>query len=283
LYKEIKAVMEDADQPETITDPYIFSTNLAADTVFYSRLLSAEHPDPEAVRHLRAIQLLGAAALMPAALSGLVRLNETDQRLLLRALVSTFVRFNVISSGESTELEDAVYAAAQDIRQGAGLDTALDILRSLLGSDEDLVVRFSTLSFVRAGYQRYVLEELERYLTLIAQHGEPPDAQEEAEIGPADSKVLWIEHIYPQSPDNTWGRWPDHDDVINRVGNLTLIHKKLNASAQNALFDSKKEQYAESQLRLNEWICGRDHWSLAEINTRQDDLAALVPRVWARF
>jgi class 3 adenylate cyclase len=123
--------------------------------------------------------------------------------------------------------------------------------------------------------------EVESVEALVAQHGgAPPNPQDEAEIGPADSKFLWIEHNYPQSPDETWGRWSDHDDVIN---NLTLIHKKLNAAAQNALFESKKAQYAESQLHLNEWICAQDEWSIVEINERQAELATHVVNVWARF
>lgn len=285
LYKEIKAVMEDDAQPEALRDAYIFSTNLAADTVLYSGLISAEHPDPEARRHLRAIKLLGASALLPAALAGVSKLaTDEDQRTLLRSLVSCFVRFNVVGGGESTELEAGVYAAARDLRAGIALEDVRDHLRPLLRSDADIRSEFQTLTASRSGYQRHILEELERYLTLVAKYGGvPPNLQEETEVGPADSGVLWIEHIYPQSPDSTWGRWQNHDDTVNRLGNVTLIHKKLNAEAKNAVFPVKKGLYADSQLILNDWIAARDGWNLADINARQSILAEHVPLIWARF
>ena len=121
-------------------------------------------------------------------------------------------------------------------------------------------------------------------MTLRDQYGtDPPDPQETTEIGPADSTVLWIEHIYPQSPDETWGRWDNHDDVINRIGNLTLIHRKLNAAAKNAVFETKRPLYQESQLRLNAAIVEAPEWAMAQITERQEELARHVPLIWARF
>jgi hypothetical protein len=49
-----------------------------------------------------------------------------------------------------------------------------------------------------------------------------------------------VEHIYAQRPKK---RLPDHQDLVNRFGNLTLLDAKLNQTNQNGLFAAKMRSY----------------------------------------
>jgi hypothetical protein len=224
---------------------------------------------------------MGATALLPAALASSDGWLDTGSQLkLLRSLVTTFVRFSVITGGDSSSLESAAYKVAYRVRSGCSLEEALVILRPLLRSDEQVTENFKTLSIpnAKSGYQRHILEELENHASDAT-----GDEKGHLEKSTAGSSVLWIEHIYPQSPGSQWGRWEQHDEIVNRIGNLTLVHKKLNASASNKAFGVKKGIYSDSGLSLNEYLCELDEWTPQQVEIRQLALASQVAQVWPVF
>ncbi|WP_317445386.1 DUF262 domain-containing protein [Streptomyces collinus] len=281
LFKEIKAVMATPSTPEILKDSYKFSASLAADADMYKEILASRHNDPGCTRWLRAIQTMGATALLPAALASSDGwLDTANQMKLLRSLVTTFVRFSIISGGDSSILESAAYKVAYRVRSKCSLEEALAILRPLLHTDMQVKEFFKTLSIpnAKSGYQRHLLEELENHASDTT--GDKKGGLEKNTAGPS---VLWIEHIYPQSPGSHWDRWEQHDDLVNRIGNLTLVHKKLNATASNKPFVSKKEIYADSELTLNKYLCGLRDWNPQQVQKRQDKLAAQVPLAWPAF
>lgn len=279
LYKEIKGEVTAKSAPKNLSDPVEFSNELANDSVIYKAIVNNEHQDLECTRWLRAINTMGASALLPCALSAVIALPEAEaQALVLRALVTTFVRFNVIGEKESTLLEKGAYIAARDLRENADPEVALKALRPLLVPDPEFRASFRSALVARAGYQRHLLEELEYFLSSKSPHtsGSP-----EKIVG--GSGVLWIEHVYPQKPEKTWGRWVGHDEIINRLGNLTLIHKKLNSSMKNRTFDLKKPDYRESELALNGYFDKKLTWNESDIDRRQADLAKYAPSIWPLF
>lgn len=278
LYKEIKGVLDAANQPAPLNNTLAFSQSLATDAELYRALLEAKHNDDRCAYWLRAIGTLGATSLLPAALAGVARPLPTDEYAeLLKRLVTAFVRWNVIASGESTTLEEAAFAVARQIRIGSDMHAATKLfLEPLLRTDAALTEAFSVLAPSRAGYQRYLLEAIEDKLA-------NPNSQFPVEKPVAGSGTLWIEHIYPQSPAQHWGKWEQHDEYLNRIGNLTLIHKKLNVTAKNKDLLGKKPVYAESKLELNKYFTPLTSWSPTAIEDRQRELAKLVPSVWPMF
>lgn len=102
----------------------------------------------------------------------------------------------------------------------------------------------------------------------------------------ADAKQCTIEHILPQSRDYISG-WPefdreDHRDMVNRLGNLTLLSVKENPSgrAANENFSAKKEIYQNSDFKITKDICQYTDWSPAAIQKRQSTLAKIAARIW---
>ncbi|WP_094211123.1 DUF262 domain-containing protein [Streptomyces sp. 2R] len=281
LFKEIKAVMATPSTKDDLKDPYKFSKNLASDAELYKAVLGGTHSDPSCTRWLKAIQTLQATSLLPAALSCVDEWGTAhDQAALLRSLVTTFVRFSVITGGDSSTLESVAYKVAYQVRGGATLEDAQNLLRPLLRSDEQVMEDFTELSIpnAKSGYQRHLLTELENYFSASdALKGEGP------EKSAGDSSVLWIEHIYPQHPHAGWETWIGREDMINRLGNLTLVHKKLNATASNKPFSAKQDIYQESGLHLNLYLSRLDDWSPRSLDERQRHLAKAALSAWPRF
>lgn len=278
LYKEIKSVLDKGDQPSPLDSSVTFSQSLAADAELYAALLEAKHPDDRCAYWLRAISTLGATSLLPVALAGSARAANPDEyAVLLERVVTTFVRWNVITGGESTELEEAVFGLAQEVRNGGVIeDITKALLRPYLRDDDTVINGFQTIIVKRAGYQRYLLEALEDKMA-------HPGADLPVEKPIAGAGTIWIEHIYPQRPGKQWPRWEKHEEYLNRLGNLTLIHKRLNNSAKNKELSDKKAYYAESKLALNKYFAGLASWSPAEIEKRQEGLAKLATTIWKTF
>jgi hypothetical protein len=277
LYKEIKSVLEAGGQAAPLNDAVAFSQSLAADSELYRSLLEGKHKDDRCRYWLRAILTLSANSLLPAALAGMARpLSDDDYAMLLKRLVTTFVRWNVLTGGESTELEEAVFGVARDVRSGVSVQESTNRLRHYLRDDISVAESFKSLILSRVGYQRYILEALEDKLS-------NPKHEMPVEKPVAGSGTIWVEHIYPQTPGEDWGKWVNHDDYINRVGNLTLIHKKLNAGAKNKGLHAKQAFYAESGLVMNRYFVNLESWSPAAIDKRQKLLATVAIDVWPRF
>ncbi len=58
-----------------------------------------------------------------------------------------------------------------------------------------------------------------------------------------------VEHIYPQNP-REGERLDNHNQLINRIGNLTLLSSRLNMAIRNGNFGEKKPAYAQSEILI---------------------------------
>jgi hypothetical protein len=88
-----------------------------------------------------------------------------------------------------------------------------------------------------------------------------------------------VEHIYPQTPDGA--AWPNHAQVINRLGNLTLLGKRLNTSIKNADFATKKKDgYAGSDILMTQELLSIDSWDARAIDKGQRELSKWVFDIW---
>lgn len=109
---------------------------------------------------------------------------------------------------------------------------------------------------------------------------------------------LTVEHVLPRSwTDGNWpvmGSNPEQQlerriarhDVLERLGNLTLLTGSLNASISNGPFRQKRSKIAEqSLLPMNAYfqqLSDEDLWDESKIAQRGDRLAELALHVWPR-
>jgi len=267
LYRELKDTIIAEDM-----DPVQLSLDLAAAAPIYRDIVRAQDQDREQQRSLDAIRAMGAKVLYPAVLSGYGAMSEDDSKEDLRrltdALVALFVRYNVVGGRESTTLEARIFETAAELRRSKDFASAIDSLRELAPAPTEFVARFQRVSVSRIATARYLLREIEH----------AKRATQEVTVDAPDR--VHVEHIYPQTP-TPGTKWPNHSQVINRLGNLTLLGKRLNTAIKNADFATKKEQgYQSSDLLLTNELLPIDVWDVGAIDARQVELSSWICGIW---
>jgi hypothetical protein len=127
---------------------------------------------------------------------------------------------------------------------------------------------------------RYVLLRLDAY---------------RAESGASyDFQTASVEHVLPQrpAPDSRWRQlFPTkeiHDRYVNRLGNLVLLSRGKNISAENYDFDLKKEKYFFANKLSTPFVLTNDlrdtkeysEWTPAVIERRQRALMNAMQQMW---
>ena len=86
-----------------------------------------------------------------------------------------------------------------------------------------------------------------------------------------------VDDSYKDAFNLAWVR----EQVLQSIGNLTLVTAKLNAKLGNRTFPKKKAALLDhSSLKLNNEICQRDTWDVNEIYERAEKLIEDVCKIW---
>ncbi|MGY3263084.1 DUF262 domain-containing protein [Frigoribacterium sp. 2355] len=269
LYREMKASFASHG-----VDAVDFSQNLAKAAADYRTLKDSADIDEDVKRSLEGINQLGATVLYPALMSAVAvreSVGEREFREYVASLLILFVRHSLILGRESTRLEAEIYAEAKDIREHKSLAAALARVRAFAPPLSDFVRGFELAMVSRTDSAKYLLAELELAMR----------ATDELKLG--SGRKVQLEHIYPQTP-QAGMRLTNHSGLINRIGNLTLLDRRLNAAIKNGVFAAKKaDAYATSELMLTKELLGyaQPVWGSAEIAQRQKTLALLAASVWS--
>jgi hypothetical protein len=153
------------------------------------------------------------------------------------------------------------------LRTTNDFDEALLQLATFAPDAKEFIARFQRASVNRIATARYLLREIE--------HAK----RRTQEVAIEGTDRVHVEHIYPQTPSGT--KWPNHSQVINRLGNLTLLGSRLNTSIKNADFSTKKQEgYAASDIVMTKELMAVGSWDLAAIEARQLDLSGWVFDIW---
>jgi hypothetical protein len=85
-----------------------------------------------------------------------------------------------------------------------------------------------------------------------------------------------IEHILPQSLSDGWladFSQEDHEKLLDRLGNLTLLTEKMNRDVSNRGFRHKKEIYKGSKYAMTRNLAqGYENWTPKDIKERTEAL-----------
>jgi hypothetical protein len=265
LYKVISRKLIEA---HTLSVDY--SRDLRADANSYKRIRegdTADFKERDIWLGLAAMRAQSGYALLIAASR---TLGEEARRRISTALYSLIVRHNIICDRDRAKFETTAFSAAKALADGGGEAAALALFRALSPSDEDVRQNFATLSFGRpqSSLAQVILRSMEYKLRNT----------EELMISTPDH--VHLEHIYPQKPPAA-ERLANHDEYVGRIGNLTLLDRRLNQEAQNSNFPTKKEQYyTQSEIYLTRELLEKNAWTPTEIDARQKRLSDLALQIW---
>lgn len=102
-----------------------------------------------------------------------------------------------------------------------------------------------------------------------------------------DMSNLSIEHIMPQTSTAYWEEkagvsGEEYIELVNTIGNLTLVTKPDNSAAGNKDFETKKKIFEDTlHIRLNKILYGMSEWTSEAIKNRSerliDELISMYP------
>ena len=100
--------------------------------------------------------------------------------------------------------------------------------------------------------------------------------------------LLSIEHVLPQAlKDEYWIQrfTPEqHQQWLNKLGNITLLCGKKNSKAQYFAFPKKKEIYLKRNEKVSfdmtKEICNEADWDIEQIETRQKRFLEVAEKLW---
>jgi len=143
---------------------------------------------------------------------------------------------------------------------------------------EHFISEFSNLSYRNSEQYRRLIKYI---LSKIDSHYR--ETKEEM----IDFDNVNIEHLLPQKPDKAWGLDKrDIKDYVNKLGNLTLIDKRINSRVGNKIIKEKIDTLSKSNLPINkilidELVSNKYIWNRDFINRRQENYAKLAfEKIW---
>lgn len=102
-----------------------------------------------------------------------------------------------------------------------------------------------------------------------------------------DSKIKYdfsnvsVEHILPQSYDNTWQVDPEMAEAYKHtIGNLTLTPQEYNSSYSNKSFAEKKLAMQKDEYRFNDEIIAKSNWTIHDIKQRSIQMYDKFKLLW---
>jgi hypothetical protein len=217
----------------------------------------------------------------PLMLAALSTLPKGEINRFVSAMVSWAIRGLSAGALGAGAAEAAFCDAAKAIRSGT-VKTTEQILwdtrvGSLIPTDGEFEVSFSTWKVTRGAVARYLLRALE-----LTKRGE----QEPELVVNDDADKVNLEHIFPKSARQA--DWPafssdDHRVYVHRLGNMCLLQKGPNGRIGNRPWSTKGPILAMSSLRLTAQTATHPDWTKQTIEARQKELAQLAISTWPRI
>jgi len=219
--------------------------------------------------HLRLFQVRQPTSLLLAAYE---HLSIAEFSRVSKAIVVVSFRYNVIGGLNPNDQEVVYNNIALRLRKGESFSEKL--LETIYPNDDSFETEFSNVEIKRTsrGHKlvKYILGEI--------------DKQANQNFLDYWSSTFTVEHILPEVPDeNTWTDIEDDtlERCVYRLGNLTILEKKLNKQAGSKSFGEKLLIYDQSSVELTANISNHyQEWNEASISARQRKLARIAKGLW---
>ena len=160
-----------------------------------------------------------------------------------------------------------MFQQARDLRTSRDFARMRRAIVAFAPNDAVFRARFRVAKVTKSSAAKYVLRKIE-------EHERGPATGETAVV----SRVN-LEHIFPENPRGT--RLPHHDDMVDRLGNLTLLHRRINTALRNAPFREKRATYRASAFHITSALARNTGWNENSILRRQRRFAQAAARIWA--
>jgi uncharacterized protein with ParB-like and HNH nuclease domain len=226
---------------------------------------------PEIRKSLKELKLFQIRQINSLFLSALRNLEIENFKKLAKICSVISFRYNIIGGLNPNAQEDVYNTVALKISSNKRFEVA--DFQTIYVSDLNFENDFSTKEFKNTTRNhkivKYILSKIEVY-------------QHRNEIDP-ESDLFTIEHILPENADDTWGNFTfeEINKSVYRIGNLTLLEKKLNREADQKAYVEKIVLFAQSNSELTKTLPDNfNTWNEDKLAARQRELAKHAKAIW---
>jgi len=280
-----------------LIENYISSLKNSIKSYYFILNPQKSNYDTEIKNWLEKINIIGFSEFMPILISIFNNYDKKNKKSIVKILQDIenylFVKKYCFTKGQQW-LNKNFYTPAYNYNNTQNIELLYDDLNALI-YDNNIVKNFDKDNFILKikklfeneddkGYYgwteglKYVLYEYE--ISLQKYYN-------------GESKIMWkqinkesIEHIYPQTPKDTWiddfsnlkGN-KQRNKYTNSLGNLLLLSKKKNSKASNKPFRDKKEIYSSGSFNEIE-VSKYDKWTTKEIDERGEKILDFMNERW---
>lgn len=269
LFKTIKGSIKSKDQVFEL----IRNLNDTADLY-----LAIQNPEdefwrdkPEIRKSLKELKLFQIRQINSLFLSALRNLEVENFKKLAKICSVISFRYNIIGGLNPNAQEDVYNTVALKISSNKRFEVV--DFQTIYVSDLNFENDFSTKEFKNTTRNhkivKYILSKIEVY-------------QHKNEIDP-ESDLFTIEHILPENADDTWGNFTfeEINRSVYRMGNLTLLERKLNREAGQKGYVEKIVLFAQSNSELTKTLPDNfNTWNEDKLAARQRELAKHAKAIW---
>ncbi len=261
-----------------------FAQQLMAASATYGKLLKRGFDNDKINRRLYNLQRIKSFPAYVLLLDVFLHCEDDEIKLQVLRILETFMLRRHICEYRTSELDDIFSKLTPVVSKDIG-KLVHDKLAKHLPSDKEFEQKFARHDY-KGNFNRakYVLEILEYDLI-----------QDQGEYILSSGDDLHLEHIMPQTittkkSKREFGDWvsylgddavEEHSEWVNKVGNFTLLAKKLNIQASNNPFLAKTDQYKESNIALTKDVAeSYNDFRFTEIKARSEELAKKARKLW---
>lgn len=200
-----------------------------------------------------------------------VNLDDTDFKKLLKVVITLCFRYNVICDRNPNDQDLPFNRLAMLISRERRVDYSL--LAPMMVEDTEFRNAFQEKSFPynshNAKIVRYILGRIEHF------KGSTLDVQ-------YDDENASVEHVLPQNYGEEWSVDEEKAPrLVERLGNMCILEKRLNRELQDALYERKKAVYATSSYYYARKIAEEyDEWNENTIVKQQKEMAKAAVSIW---
>lgn len=243
---------------ENLSDVYTTLNTNTGTSVFNSKSLNAS---------LKNLRTFNATSFYPIVFAMYLKNWDEEDIFDVISSIEKLIFRNIIIAKNAANKYELIFAECA-VAISTKNSTKNDIVNDLNNykiSNEAFKNHFSTLETKNKPIIRYILKEINNL-----------NSTNETII--SDSVDVHIEHILPQ----TKGEWIiyDHEDFVNKLGNLTLLGSEFNRKISNSLFDNKKKMYQKSEIKITQDLLTYSDWGTIEINLRQKRFTDHALTIW---
>lgn len=281
LYRNFDAALLTYDNVVEFVEWFQEQVNIYLELTSKNYKVSGRNIPADGVRHL---QYLNSASTHSEGLSLAIYNKIDDENLLVEyfRLASILAMRMELGGSASATVRDAIYTTARDVRETDGIREIRAVLHQSI--EKNTPTDPEIIEHLKANNQ--TIRGPWKFRTLLKMV-----SIEEERRGPLrlDLEQLDIEHIAPRNTFNnpkysSWRRRLDSDefeDRMNKLGNLTLLLPSDHARLDETSFNSKKNAYRNSDVKIAEEIADYDDWTDEEIEERTERLAEELVDRWS--